>query len=163
MRDVALAAIMLGIIPLIFLRPHVGVLAWAWVSLMNPHKEVYSFLAGSNINFFIACLTVVSLIFSRERHLPRLNLTIVVMLLFAAWTSVTTYGALNYDVAYDYWIRTIKTFIFILFIAALIDRSSRIHAIILIIPHLLAIGEYLVLGEQLRRWDSPYWQVLQTQ
>ena len=40
MRDAALVMIFLGIIPLILYRPHVGVLAWAWVALMNPHKEV---------------------------------------------------------------------------------------------------------------------------
>ena len=143
MRDVALTIILLAIIPLVFLRPHVGVLAWAWVSLMNPHKEVYSFLAGANLNFFIACLTIVALIFSRERHLPKLNQTLIVMMFLAAWTTITTYAALNYDVAYDYWLRTIKTFGFLLIMVMIIDRASRLHSLILII--VVSIGYWGVL------------------
>ena len=51
MRDVALTIILLGIVPLIFYRPHVGVLAWAWVAFMNPHREVYSYLARGEPQF----------------------------------------------------------------------------------------------------------------
>ena len=35
MCDTALTAILLGILPLIFYRPHVGLLVWAWIAFMN--------------------------------------------------------------------------------------------------------------------------------
>src|SRR5690349_15018177 len=122
MRDLALIIVLLGIIPIIFFRPHVGVLAWAWVSLMNPHREVYSYLQGANLNFIIACLTFVSLIFSSEKRLPRFSSTFFVIVLFAIWTSVTTFEALNYPLSSELWLRTMKTFIFLILICALLDR-----------------------------------------
>ena len=132
MRDVALTIILLGILPLIFYRPHVGVLAWAWVSFINPHKEVYSYLQGANINFAIASLTALALIFSGEKWFPRPNLTIALVLIFAAWSTVTTYTAFDYDMASSAWTLNIKTFILMLFVYMLINNGTRIHALILV-------------------------------
>jgi putative inorganic carbon (HCO3(-)) transporter len=138
MRDAALVMILLGIIPLILYRPHLGVLAWAWVALMNPHKEVWS-LEGANLNLLIACLTFISLIISGEKNFPKFNSTLMAIIVFALWTTITTFtAALNYDQSYDTWYLNIKTFVFLVIIAALIDRPSRIHALILII--VISIG-----------------------
>src|SRR5262249_19428221 len=111
MRDIALTIILLVIIPLILFRPHVGVLAWAWVSIMNPHKEMYSYLADTNLNFLIACLTMAALVFSGEKRPPWLSQTLIVIIIFAVWTTITTSTAIT-DLAYDKWLSTIKTFIF---------------------------------------------------
>src|ERR1039457_5046746 len=138
MRDVVLTMILLGIVPLIFYRPHVGVLACAWVSFMNPHREVYSYLQAANLNLVITSLTIVALTFSREKWLPRLSSTLVVILIFAAWTTLTTVTAINYDLSFEFWSRNIKTFIFAVFVAILIDRPSRIHALMLVI--VISIG-----------------------
>jgi putative inorganic carbon (hco3(-)) transporter len=138
MRDAVLAMIVLGILPLIFFRPHVGVLAWAWIAFMNPQTEVYSFLGGANLNYVIAILTLVALVFSRDKKLPPLRGALLVIIIFAVWTTVTTYTALNYDLSYEFWLRNIKTIIFAIMVAVLIDRTSRIHALILII--VISIG-----------------------
>ena len=37
LRDLLLVATVLGLFPFILRRPHVGVLAYAWLSYMNPH------------------------------------------------------------------------------------------------------------------------------
>ena len=37
MRDLIVTLAVLGSLPLIFLRPWVGVLVWVWISFMNPH------------------------------------------------------------------------------------------------------------------------------
>jgi probable O-glycosylation ligase (exosortase A-associated) len=143
MRDVALVFILLGIVPLIFYRPHVGVLAWAWVSLMNPHKEVYSFLHGANLNLVIALLTIAALAFFREKSLNRLPSSLVVILIFAAWTTLTTFTAINYDLSLEFWSRNIKTFILLVFVVMVIDRPARIHAMILII--IISLGYWGIL------------------
>jgi putative inorganic carbon (hco3(-)) transporter len=133
MRDLALAIILLGIIPLIFYRPHVGVLAWAWVAFMNPHRETYSYLQNANLNLFITILTIASLFFSQEKRLPRLNPTLAVMITFMVWTTLTTYTALNYDQSYPWWLVNTKSFVLALFVAILINNPSRVHSLILII------------------------------
>lgn len=133
-RDTVLALVLMGILPLILYRPHVGVLAWAWVAFMNPHREVYSFLQGTQLNLVIAILTIVGLLVARERIVPRLSPVLVLMfLLIVVWGSLTTFTSLSFDHSYAIWDRNIKTFLLALFVAILIDRPSRIHAMILII------------------------------
>jgi hypothetical protein len=29
------------VVPLIFWRPHVGILLWTWIGLMSPHRLTY--------------------------------------------------------------------------------------------------------------------------
>src|SRR3546814_19676717 len=38
MRDVLILLLAFSVVPLTFLRPHVGILAWCWISYMNPHR-----------------------------------------------------------------------------------------------------------------------------
>src|SRR6476646_6334031 len=121
MRDAALTIILLGMIPLIFYRPHVGLLAWAWVAFMNPHRETYSYLQDANINLFITILTSVSLFFAQEKRLPRLNPTLAVMITFVAWTTFTTFTAIDYDQSSTYWLFYTKSFLLALFVAILIN------------------------------------------
>ena len=133
MRDLVLSVVLLAILPLILFRPHVGLLAWAWIAFMNPHKEVYSYLQSANLNFAVAGLTIVAMAFSKEKWLPRLTPTVVIFLMFMAWTTLSTFTAIDYDLSYPYWELNIKTFILGMLVAAVIDRPSRIHALILII------------------------------
>ena len=144
MRDFALTMVLLGVIPLILFRPHVGILAWAWVAFMNPHREVYSYLQGANLNILIAGLTIAGLIFAREKRASQFGLTVWVIFTFAVWTSLTTVTALNYDFSYDYWLRNTKTFIFLILIAVIIDRPSRIHALVFVI--VISLGYWGVIS-----------------
>ena len=43
MRDIAITLIILGLVPLIWKQPWTGVLAWLWISVMNPHRYAYGF------------------------------------------------------------------------------------------------------------------------
>jgi putative inorganic carbon (hco3(-)) transporter len=143
MRDAGLIITLLVIIPLILYRPHVGVLAWAWVSLMNPQREAWSF-QDANLNLLIACLTLIAIIFSGKKPFPKLNATLMAIIMFALWTTITTFAALNYDQSFDSWYLTIKTFIFLVIIATLIDRPPLIHAFILVI--VISIGYWGVVS-----------------
>jgi probable O-glycosylation ligase (exosortase A-associated) len=51
--------------------------------------------------------------------------------------------AINYDLSFEFWLRNIKTFLLIVFLALVIDRPARIHAMILII--IISIGYWGVL------------------
>jgi probable O-glycosylation ligase (exosortase A-associated) len=144
MRDFALTIVLLVMVPLIFYRPHVGVLAWAWMAFMNPHREVYSFLQGASINLAIAVLTITALIFSHEKWRPRFTPTLVVMLVFASWTTLTTYTALDKDVAVAAWVLNIKTFFLAVLVCTLIDRPARIHSLVLII--VISVGYWGVVS-----------------
>ena len=38
MRDIAVTAVVFGLLPFILWRPHIGILVWTWLGLMNPHR-----------------------------------------------------------------------------------------------------------------------------
>jgi len=43
MRDLFVTAVIFGLLPFIFKRPWVGILVWAWLSYMNPHRLAWGF------------------------------------------------------------------------------------------------------------------------
>ena len=38
MRNIFLLSFVLALIPVAFIKPHVGILLWSWISYMNPHR-----------------------------------------------------------------------------------------------------------------------------
>ena len=47
MRSIALTLELAVLLPIVFVRPFVGVLLWSWISFMNPHRLVYGGIALS--------------------------------------------------------------------------------------------------------------------
>ena len=41
MRSAGLFLELLVLLPIVLLRPFVGVILWSWISFMNPHRLVY--------------------------------------------------------------------------------------------------------------------------
>jgi probable O-glycosylation ligase (exosortase A-associated) len=143
-RDLVLLGALLSVFPLILRAPQVGMLAWIWVSLMNPQQEVYGFLSNFQLNLIIAIFTAVAWAFSKERKIVPLNLVTALILSFAVWITITTYFALQRDFSYGWWLLTIKTLILALAILAIATTKGRIQTIIWVM--VLSIGYYGVKG-----------------
>jgi putative inorganic carbon (HCO3(-)) transporter len=144
LRDLILIAALAGIIPLILRAPFVGLLTWIWVSLLNPQREVYGFISGSQLNQYIAVLTALAWLISKERRLPALNLLTASLLLFGIWTCVATYFALDRSYSIEIWDRTGKTIILALAMVALTTTKTRVQAVVWTIT--VAIAFYAVKG-----------------
>lgn len=144
MRDLVLLAALAGVVPLIFRAPQVGILAWIWVTLFNPQREVYGFLSNFQLNLYIALITAVAWAISRERKTVPLNSVTGLMILFGVWTCITTYFALDVEYSMVIWERVIKTLILGLAILAIVNNKARIQAVIWVMC--LALGYYSVKG-----------------
>lgn len=144
MRDLILFAALASIIPLIVRAPFIGLLAWIWVSMMHPQREVYSFLNGFELNFCIALLTAVSWLASTERKQIPLNGVTITLALFGAWTCVTTYFALDRPYSLAIWDRTIKTIALAMAVAMFVNSRVRLQAVIWTMT--VALGFYAVKG-----------------
>ncbi|MDB5446811.1 MAG: putative O-glycosylation ligase, exosortase A-associated [Phenylobacterium sp.] len=144
MRDLVLLAALLGIIPLILRAPVVGLLAWIWITLMNPQREVFGFFRGFELNFYVAVLTALSWVASKERKAIPPNLLTIALVVFGAWTCLTTYAALYRPYSAIIWDRTIKSIILALAVATLANSRTRIQAVLWIF--MAAIGYYAVKG-----------------
>ncbi|HEX4710789.1 putative O-glycosylation ligase, exosortase A system-associated [Phenylobacterium sp.] len=144
MRDLILFAALAGIVPLILRAPFVGLLTWIWVALLNPQREVWGFISGSQLNQYIAVLTVLAWLISKERRLPAMNLLTAFLLLFGIWTCVATYFALDRSYSAEIWERTGKTILLALAMVTLATSRMRVQAVLWTI--MVSIAFYAVKG-----------------
>lgn len=144
MRDLVLLAGLAALLPLLLGNPFVGVIAWLWISLMNPQREVYGVLANFELNFYVAALTGFAWLLSRERKAPPLDGFVVLLALFALWTCVCTYAGLDRSFSMPLWSRAMKTMALVLAVGAMATSRARIQATLWVV--VAAIGFYAVKG-----------------
>lgn len=146
MRDIILTLIFIGLVPLIIYRPYVGALAWAWISLMAPHRLAYGFAYQLPFGMVVAVTTLAVLMFSSQRKpLPVTGFT-VALILFVGWMSITTTTALNPDTesVHYMWKQVLKSHLMLL--ATMMLIRGRKHIDYLIWVMVVSIGYYGVKG-----------------
>lgn len=140
MRDIAITLIVIGLIPAILMRAHIGVLAWSWMAYMNPHRLTYGFAYSAPFSMIIGLTTIAAFLFSREpKHIPIMPMT-VVWLLFVAWMSFTTLFALVPLDAETAFIRMIKIQLMIYISLALMYNKERLIQLVWVI--VFSLGFY---------------------
>jgi len=144
MRDLALLAIIAGLIPVIMRHPWIGVLVGAWISLMNPHRYAFGFANNFPFAFIVALATVASLVFGKQKiEFPRHGVLVMIILLMV-WFSITLLFALEPDAAFAQWVNVMKVFLLVLLSAFLIRSRKEIDAFIWVL--VLSVGFFGVKG-----------------
>ncbi len=144
MRDIVFALFMLGTVPFILSRPYVGLLVWAWLGYMNPHRLTFGFAYSFPWVQVIAILTLISLAMSNESKKVRITPTVVLMFLFFAWTTLATFFAVQPDTAWQGWDRFGKALVMVLVTFMLVKDRQRMHWLVWLIA--VSIGFYGVRG-----------------
>lgn len=144
MRDIALALFVFGMIPFILMRPYVGLLVWSWLGYMNPYRLCYGFAISFPWVQLVAIVTLVSMLFNRERKTVKASSTVILLFLFFAWTTVTTFYAVQQDSAWLTWEQFGKTLIMVLVTFMLLNDRKRIHWLVWVI--VVSIGFYGIKG-----------------
>jgi putative inorganic carbon (HCO3(-)) transporter len=159
MRDLLLTAILLGAVPFIFRRPALGVFLWLWVSVMSPHRMAYGFAYDFPFAQIIAIATLIGMFFSGGvRRIPMTPVTIV-LLLMALWMTVSTYFALDTDLALPMWERVMKIQLMIFVSLGVLQSRKHVQTLIWVVAGSVAFfgikgglftlaqgGEYRVWG-----------------
>jgi probable O-glycosylation ligase (exosortase A-associated) len=145
MRDIPLLLGFAVMLPMILMRPQVGVLAWCWTALLVPNVYVYGLAAGVRFNFWIAICTFVGWFFSREPKRIPSNPTMVLLVCFLAWGTVSTLFTVapNASVSWTQWEAFIKTVALALVTMILMQTELRVKALLLAIA--LSMGFHGVL------------------
>lgn len=133
MRALLLLAVLFFAFLMTFATTASGVLAWVWIAIMNPHREVFGQLLGLRINLYVALFVLVMWLVSSERKIPRGNKPFVLLSLFTAWTLVTTFFAFNTEHAFPYLDRYFRIYVMLMVIAAIMTTKDRIHALVWIL------------------------------
>jgi putative inorganic carbon (HCO3(-)) transporter len=144
MRDLFLLVVLLGVAPFIFRAPILGLLTWLWITLMSPQREVFGFLSNFELNFYVAAITAAGWAVSKERKIVPANLALAFLVLFALWSCLSTYVAIDRGYSLTIWDRTMKSIILALAVATLANTQARIQAVLW--AFVVSIGYYAVKG-----------------
>ncbi|MDX6750047.1 putative O-glycosylation ligase, exosortase A system-associated [Geminicoccaceae bacterium 1502E] len=144
MRDLALLLVIGAILPAILARPHVGVLAFAWISLMNPHRLTYGFAYGLPLAFLVFAVTLIAWLPSGERKTPGMTGLAWLLLAFTLWFSLTTSRAWAPEPALDKFSDAIKVMAAFFLTITLVDRRERLMALVWVMT--FSLGFYGVKG-----------------
>jgi|SRR6267142_3635513 len=133
MRDIVLAAIVLGSVPFILRRPVIGIYMWVWVSVMNPHKMTYGFAHDFSFAQVVAIATLMGMVFSREpKRLPVTAVT-VVLLLMTFWMNVSTFFAIDTEASLPMWERVMKIMLMTFVMLYIVHGKRQIQALVWIV------------------------------
>jgi probable O-glycosylation ligase (exosortase A-associated) len=144
MRDILVAIIVFGLLPLVFKRPYVGILMWVWISVMNPHTQGWGFATTFPFAALIGGVTLVSLVFTKHsKNLPFTSVTWF-FIAFVMWMNVTTMFALYPEESYEQWVKVIKIMLMTFVTLMLIKTRWHIHLLVGVI--VFSLGYYGVKG-----------------
>ncbi|NIB43128.1 putative O-glycosylation ligase, exosortase A system-associated [Pseudomaricurvus alkylphenolicus] len=144
MRDILVTALVFGVLPFILKRPWIGILAWAWLSYMNPHRLTWGFAYTMPFAQIVALTLLVALLFSNEKKTLPMNKTVVIWVFFLFWMTLSTMFAINGDAAFDYYSRVVKIQLVTFLTVMLITSEYRLKWLIWVIT--LSIGFYSIKG-----------------
>ena len=145
MRSLLVVLLVFGSLPVVIVKPHVGVLVWSWIGYMNPHRLTWGFAYHFPFAMVVGLTTIAAWAFSREPKTVPWHPLVLLLAVFAAWISFTTLFAAYPDQAQEKWDRTIKILLFNGFITlGLITTQRRLDALIWVI--VVSLGFYALKG-----------------
>ncbi len=144
MRDVLVTLIVFGGLLFAFSRPYIGVLIWNWISLMNPHRLGWGFAFSFPFAQIIGIVTLVSVLFSREKKSFPFTGVTVVLVLFAVWVTVTSFFAVNQQDVWWSWGRSMKIQSMVLITLLIMNSRHKLTALVWTI--VVSLGFYGVKG-----------------
>lgn len=143
-RDVLLTLLILGSIPIILKRPYIGVLVWAWLSYMNPHRMTWGFAYNMPFAEIVALSLFASLFFTSEKLKLKIDGLLFIWILFIAWMGITTINALHESTAMEDYSNTVKIQLLTFITMVCISNQKRIDLLIIVIC--VSIGYFSVKG-----------------
>ncbi len=161
MRDLLITIIIFGSIPFIFQRPYVGILMWTWISLMSPHRLGWGMANSLPVAMVIGAVTAAAWLMSKEEKKVPWDPIVVLMVVYLAWTALTTAMALVPAAATGPFEKFAKSIVMIILTLVMMRSEKRFLSLIWII--VLSIGFYstkggiftLMTGGQFRVWGPP--------
>jgi putative inorganic carbon (HCO3(-)) transporter len=158
-RDALIFLIIFSTIPFIFKRPVVGALAYACVSLMNPHRLTYGAAYLFPFAMMLFGVTILSLLVSKEKKKIPMTAPVCVLIIFIMWMTVTALFAQEPVLAWIEWDRVMKTMLAVMITILTVRTVQDVKALALVVAlslgfwgfkgglfTVLSGGHYMVLG-----------------
>lgn len=140
MRDYVLTAIVFALLPVCFARPWLGILAWYWIGLMNPHRLTWGFAYTMPFAMLVGGATLLGAVLAKDRRPIPWNRELILMAILLAYFTLTTFFAWAPTYAWPQLEKVAKV-IFMTFVATMfIYGKARIRALLLVV--VASIGFY---------------------
>ena len=144
MRDIVFLLILIGLVPVSFVRPWLGVLAWSWIAYMAPHALTWGFARFLPVAMLIGGATLLGFVATKDRQpFPR-TLGTILMFALAADFTLTTALAYNPSMAAGKLDWVLKSMLMAFVTTALFQDRKRLRLLYLVIA--LSMGFYGVKG-----------------
>jgi len=161
MRDVLVLLIIFSVVPMVFLRPHLGILAWCWISYMNPHRLSWGFAYEFPVAMVVGLATLAAWALSKEPKKFQVDAVSGLLLAFVVWMTFANLFAMVPDLAFQKWNQSFKIILMTFVTMVLMQSRERLHAMIWII--VLSLGFFglkggvftMVTGGTSRVWGPP--------
>jgi putative inorganic carbon (HCO3(-)) transporter len=161
MRDLLVALIVFGSVPFTFVRPHIGVYVWTWLSLMSPHRMTWGFAQTMRVALVVGAMTIIAWLISREPKRPPMSAPVVILVIFTIWVSFCNLFAVNPTDAFVKWSEVIKILAMTFVTMCLLQSRERIYIMVWVMT--VSIGFYgfrggiftILTGGNYRVWGPP--------
>lgn len=144
MRDIIVTLMIFGSLPFILRYAYIGVLMWSWVSYMNPHRLGWGFAHSIPFAMIVAATLLISFVMTREKQGIPINATTVIWVLFIGWMGITTYNAINHELAMDMYKQILKIQLMTFITMMLMTDARKLNLLLWVIVG--SIGFFSVKG-----------------
>lgn len=144
MRDLLIVLTVLNTLPLILVRPYIGILIWCWISYMNPHRLAWGFAYDLPLAMAVGATTLIAVVLSREAKRLPMHMATILLIILTIWVSFTTVVAILPDAAFVKWDQSMKILLMTFVTMVLINNRERLHALIWMI--VVSLGFYGIKG-----------------
>lgn len=133
MRALVVIIIILSSLPFILFRPNVGIMVWAWLGFMNPHRLAWGFARTFPFAEVVAFATFIGMLITGRWRFPPLARDIWILACLCLWMTLTTVLALNQVDAWEQWEKVAKIQLMILVTMMVIKTHGQLRALIWVV------------------------------
>jgi putative inorganic carbon (hco3(-)) transporter len=137
MRDIVFIAIIIAACGVALVHPWIGILAWTWISVMNPHAYTWA-AANMPVAAFVAGTTLVGMVVTRDRIQLFATRETITLMLFMSWVTISLLFAFNTDASFDMWSKVMKIDFMILVTLAVLYTKRHIMLFVGVVVFSLA-------------------------
>jgi probable O-glycosylation ligase (exosortase A-associated) len=133
MRDFAVTAVILALLPLCVTQPWIGILTWSWIGYMNPHRLTFGFAYDLPFGALVMGLTLVGLPFTKDRKGLPGSIEVFLLLALWGWFFVTSIFAFYPAEAWIHFVKVSKILLGVFLTLSLFQDARRLRMLIWVI------------------------------
>jgi probable O-glycosylation ligase (exosortase A-associated) len=131
LRDLLMLSALVVMVPMIFVRPHTGIVLWAWTAMLVPNSFLFGIGQSVRFNLIFAVATLIAWMISKEPKRVPLNSTNLLLFFFLFWVCLATvFGVGPYDGRMWELTNFIKVVVFTVVISGLATSRLRVHSLL---------------------------------